>query len=407
MFTLPRFVLLFPVVMFLLPPASPEAALSVVLDSLSGKARVQRAGTTKWKPVKLNEKLFNNDVVRIDPEGYGRLQWPDESVVYLKGGSQILVNIGPPKGAEKLLNYATVFAGSVFFVIKKALPANRKQNIQIYTPTTVISIRGTSFSLDVTPESGVTAVKVINGTVRVSCIAKQASAYVSAPFKTTVKKMTDPITTAPMHDSEIKALKTWVPEKVVDHEITLQLARGRRDQMIISGRMEKKCTITPFINSSKYDGTWDLQHKLAEMLAERLGNVSPHCKVTVSDSAPPAPAEATKKRGQQYVISGTISFFDIVNHAAITVRADEYKERAIARVQIDLTLFDVTGNTELLQTTVRGEFSGKKTNENSMKTIGEMEFSLENREFAKSLLGTALQQALDQAVEKLSKTMFQ
>lgn len=387
--------------------AALNAAPSVVLDSLSGEAEVQRAGMTKWKPVKLNSRLFNNDVVRIAPDGYARLRWPDKCEVYMKGGTQLMVNIGPPTETEKLLNYATVFMGSVFFIIKKSIPLPRKENIQIYTPTTVISIRGTSFSLDVAPETGTTAIKVLCGTVRVSCIAKHVSAFVSAPYKSVVKKLTDPIVSTPMHDDEIDSLRIWIPADVVDREITMHLAEGKRNQMIISGRIDKKCVLTTFKNSSKYTGDWDLQHRLPAMLAERLHNVSSHCKVTVSDTLPQRSDDKGVKRGQQYIISGTVTFFDIVNHAEITVRADEYRERSIARVQIDLTLFDVTGDTEVLRTTVTGEYSGKKSNENSMNTIGKMAFDLENKEFAGSLLGVALSQALEQAVEKLSNAMFQ
>jgi hypothetical protein len=222
-----------------------------------------------------------------------------------------------------------------------------------------------------------------------------------------VKKLTDPILSSPMRDSEIDSLKTWVPPKVIDREISLQLAEGKRNQLIISGRMEKKCTISPFKNTSKYKGSWDLEHRLPAMLAEHLRNMSPHCKVTVADTAPQLQKGTGKKGSQQYIISGTITFFDIVNHAEITVRADEYRERSIARIQIDLTLFDATGNTEMLETTVKGEYSGKQSNKNSMNTIGKMEFNLENEEFAGSLLGTALKQVLEQAVEKLNTTLFQ
>jgi hypothetical protein len=380
---------------------------SVLLDSLSGKAEVQRAGTTKWKPVELNARLLNNDVIRIAPEGFGRLCWPDESVVFLKGGSQILVNIGPPNQTKKNLNYATVFMGSVFFVIRKSIPRPLQENIRIYTPTTVISIRGTSFAVDVVPQTGTTAIKVISGTLRVRCIAKQVSAFVSAPFKSIVEKMTDPITTLPMQDNEIDSLRTWVPGGVIDREIALHLAYGKRNQMIIAGRMEKKCSVIAFKNASKYKGTGDLRHRVPAMFAERLRNASAHLTVEVCDSAPAPENGAARQDNVHYIVAGTITMLDIVNHAKITVRADEYQERAIGRVQIDLVLFDATGNTELLRTTVTGEYSGKKNAENSLATIEKLPFDLEDKQFASSLLGVALAQALDQAVEKISTAMFQ
>ena len=392
--------------LFFITSADADAP-AVVLDSLAGKAQVQRAGTVKWLPLKQKSKLFNNDMVRIAPEGHGKLRWPDNSMVYMKGGAQILVNIGPSDTKERLLNYATVFMGSVFFVIKKTLPRSATQNIQIYTPTSVISIRGTSFAINVEPETGASQIKALCGTIRVSCIANHASAFISAPFKTLVEKLTDPVTSIPMQGAEIKELHSWVPRAVIENEIALHLAQGKRNQMVISGRMDKNCTITTFKNGSKYTGTWDIQHRLPELLAERLKTANPHLTVEISDSLPVRDSSATNGKDISYIISGSVTFLDIIDHAEITVRADEYRERSTGRVQLELSLFDATGNTDLLQTTVTGEHSGKKNNANTIAESEKLPFDPENKAFASSLIGSAVSQALDQAVEKLTKAMFQ
>ena len=128
------------IILFFTAPAYGGGA-AVILDSLSGKAEVQRAGSTQWTPIGTDEKLYNNDIVRIVKGGVGRLRWPDKSVAFMRGGSQILVNLGPPQEKDKLRNYATVFMGTVFFIIRKVLPREPEEDIQIYTPTSVLTIR--------------------------------------------------------------------------------------------------------------------------------------------------------------------------------------------------------------------------------------------------------------------------
>lgn len=384
--------------------ASPPA---VLLDSLSGAAEVRRAGTTQWKKANAEEQLYNNDVIRIAPGGLGKLTWPDNSAAYMRGGSQILVNIGPPSAQKKLLNYATVFIGSVFFVIKKTLPADRREDIQLYTPTTVLTIRGTSFEIGVTPESGTTSVKVVCGTVRVRCIKKNVSSYLNAPFKTVIDKETDPIVSTALLSTDIDSLRQWVPDAVIEAEVAAHLSQGKRDRLIISGRLEEKCVIMPFTINTKQRGEWNLRTALPKLLAERLTSADKQLTMLIADSAAVSADEAAAKAQTRFVIMGTVTFLDIVNHAEITVRADEYRERSIGRITFDLVLYDAKEKIDRSQTTVMGESTGKKNTENSWAAIGAMPFDLNNEQFAHSLIGTALDQALDAAQEKLLKALYE
>jgi len=40
----------------------------VIIDSLKGKAEVQRAGQQKWALIGKDAKLFNNDILRVHNE---------------------------------------------------------------------------------------------------------------------------------------------------------------------------------------------------------------------------------------------------------------------------------------------------------------------------------------------------
>lgn len=384
-----------------------SAENTAMLDSLSGTAEVQRAGSSKWKPFEVKGKLYNNDVLRINKGGHGRVSWPDKSEAYIHGGSQILINIGPSESKNKLLSYATVFMGSAFFVIQKVLPKSKKESIQIYTPTAVISIRGTSLSIEVAPESGTSTIKVVSGTVRVSCIKNNSSAFLSAPFKTAVEKITAPIKSVAMLTADFDTLKTWVPPNVIDHQMAQHLAETKHNQTVISGRLDAKCIIMPFVNNSTYDGPWDVSNVLPKILMARLKKEHHRIKISVADSMTTDAAAVSEATGSRFVISAAINMLDIINTAAITVRADEYHERSIAKVKITFTIYDNEGKVETVPIEVSGERTGRKNVKNSWKTIDKYPLDCDNAEFRGSIVGAALEQAMEQAVEKLTNLLYE
>jgi hypothetical protein len=377
---------------------------AVLLDSLFGTAEVQRAGTVAWVSINRDEKLCNNDVLHINKDSFGRIRWPDNSEAFIHGGAKLLINIGSQARDSSILSYATVFIGSLFFVIKRALPEKVGEDIRIYTPTVVISIRGTAFAVQVEEKTGTSVIKIISGTVRVGCIAKNTSMFLSAPFKTVIAKFTSPIVSNTLLSTDIDSLKTWVPAQVIDFEIARQLSKSRRDRLILSGAMYEKCRIDPFTNTSTYAGSWDIGHAVPPLLAQRLHMATNRLEVLVAGKDTTAEG---RKEPVRFRITGSMTFIDIVNYAEITVRADEYRERSIGRVTLQLELHDAKSGNEPHVITVSGERSGKKNNENSWNTIAQYPFDLQNEQFASSIIGSALEQALDAAVEKCIIKMYE
>lgn len=374
---------------------------AAVLDSLTGTAEVQRAGSNTWISINRYENLYNNDVIRISKEGFAVVRWPDNSEGFAHGGSQILVNIAANSENNRILSYATVFVGSVFFVIKKMLPKKFEEDIQIYTPTTVISIRGTSFFVGVEAKTGLSAVKVVSGTVRVRCIEKNASAFISAPFKTVVAKKTATIQSSALLTADIDSLKSWIPHRVIELEVSRQLSRSKHERMVLSGILEESCHIAPFVNESGYTGNWDITGQLPRLIAEKIHTATNRLDVHFAgDSGTPAKAD-------RFTITGTINFFDILNHAAITVSADNYVERAIGRVTLTLNLKDSRDTSETYSVTVTGERSGKKNSESSWATISGYPLDFTNEAFSASIIGSALEQALDAGAEKMIAKIYE
>ena len=47
------------------------------IDSLVGKAEIQKSGRQQWSPVALGAKLHGSDVVRALDNSFLRISWPD------------------------------------------------------------------------------------------------------------------------------------------------------------------------------------------------------------------------------------------------------------------------------------------------------------------------------------------
>jgi hypothetical protein len=376
-----------------------------VIDSLVGKAEIQRAGTQTWEKTLKTDKVYNNDFIRASAKAFVRLSWADGSTSFIHENSQIMLTFYESGESNIISRHITVFYGAVFFVLKEILPKTltKSYDVKIFTPTAVVSLRGTSLSVEVDDKSGASAIRVLNGAVMVRNILKNASTFLSAGFKTTVEMKTDPIIPKPILDEDITALKTWVPVPVVDHEMTVQRTRAGRDHDLIVGDLKEKIIITPFINSSKYDGSWKIQTDIAQMLADQLS--SAHCVIEIADSATQDPIILGEKAKARFVVIGEITDFDIVQHAEIAATADEYREYYLARVRIAIQMVSVGDRKVVFDNVFSGDMRGSNVKSNSWQKIGKMSFNIKDPQFSKSILGSALTQVLEQSSEKLVKQM--
>ena len=91
----------------------------VVIDSLNGKAEVQRAGQQKWVLVRKNTKLYNNDIIRVLERSLARIKWQNGSIIYVNSQSQILINLYRDSVNNKISQLCDCFFWSSFFHCKK------------------------------------------------------------------------------------------------------------------------------------------------------------------------------------------------------------------------------------------------------------------------------------------------
>jgi hypothetical protein len=316
--------------------------------------------------------------------------------------SQIMLAFYESSVTSIISRHITVMYGAVFFVIREILPKSliKQYDTKIFTPTSVVSLRGTSFLIEVDNSSGSSTVKVINGTVLVRNILRNSSLFVSAGFKSTIEMAKDPSGPNALLDKEIDSIKEWVPVPVIEQEMAMQLAKASRDHDVIAGNLKDKILILPFANSSKYTGPWKIQAGFAKMLSEQLQHG--HVTVEIADSTGHDPLAQGARSAARLVIVGEVQDFDIVQHAEITATADEYREYYVANVRISIQMINVADKRVVFENLYSADKRGANAKDNSWQRISKMAFSLGDQQFVKSILGIAVSQVIEQASEKLN-----
>jgi hypothetical protein len=381
------------------------AKASVCVDSLSGVVELQRAGNVKWEYASKGSKLFHNDLVRIPDTGIAVLKWPDGTRSFLHKKSQILVTLVEKKNSSDIVTNVTVMFGTAFFIVKKLLPKDRTEEMKIYTPTAVLSIRGTSFLVDVDTIEKNTKVKMVNGLLMVKNISKNVSVLLGTPFQTEVTKDQNPLSPQAVLKSDFDSMKLWIPAMVIEEEIAKQIENTTQNKIELSGDYQDRCLVAQFTNSSKYSGTWDIGQEFTRQLSSQLRRTLSKTVVMLVDTIVENPLETAKSINARFCITGTIDKFDLVKNAAISTKGDEYRETVNAYVTITIKMHDLAQNKVILSNSFTSEMQGKNTAENSWDTFHKKSFNLSDTSFTKSIIGYVSVNSLGDAVKAVSKEM--
>jgi hypothetical protein len=373
------------------------------IDSLEGRAEIQKAGQQRWLAVAAGAKLHSSDVVRALNKSFIRISWPDGNNSFVHANSQIILNFFESNDPDVISTHITVLYGALFFVIKEILPKAiiKTYDTKVYTPTAVVSVRGTGFGVDVEGKSGATTVKVLNGTLLVRNILMDASTFLSAGFKSTVEMKTDPVVPKTLLDKDIADLKAWVPPPVIEKELSTQIVRAQREHRILTDDFKDKLAIVPFVNKSKYKGQWDVGRSFAHQLADQIEQSNKNVAVSDDDTSVTDPLKLGQALNARFVIVGEVTEFDIVQRAEISAAADEYKEFYIAKTTLRVQLISVADKKMLFDNTFTGETRGKNQKENSWQSIGKLGLVFKDSPFSRSILGASSQQVFDQAAESI------
>jgi hypothetical protein len=140
----------------ILPPA-PEAAAKVI--SITGSVSVLR-DSQPWA-LSMGDSVQVRQVIVSGPDGHAMFQVSDGSTFEVFPNSYVTFRKNPPNWRDLI----DVMVGRVKIHIQKW--GNQPNPNRIYTPTAVISVRGTTFDVDVNEEDESTQVSVEEGQVAV------------------------------------------------------------------------------------------------------------------------------------------------------------------------------------------------------------------------------------------------
>lgn len=378
---------------------------TVTIDSLSGITEIQRAGTINWENLTKETKLFNNDMVRISEKGIVVLQWPGGTQTYVHKKTQILINLVKSKSEKSILSNATVMFGTALFIVKKILPKDDSEEMRIYTPTAVLSIRGTSFLVDVDSIRKSTTVKMLNGIISVKNVAKNISIVLGTPYQTIIQQNNYPSAPIAVLQEDLDSLKSWIPESVIKREIINQINDSKQDRINLTGDYQEKCLITQFTNSSSYSGPWPIEKEITRQFANILRNKLSSIVVMISDSSHKEPNQIGKNLNARFYISGNINSFELNKHAEISIHGDEYRESIIAKACISITVTDFSNNKELVRKSFCAEITGKNIQNNNWNILQKDGFNLDNTAFKNTIIGKAVMNSLLQSVTSAANSI--
>ncbi len=134
-------------------------AIESVAYPLKVKGNVELTRNLESSALKLGDELFNRDEIETKAESYAAIQFEDESSI-VKLFPNTILNIRTEKEGEKYNKKSLLKMGELWAKVEKGTG-----KFEIETPTTVASVKGTNFMLNVA-EDGTTELFTFEGEVQ-------------------------------------------------------------------------------------------------------------------------------------------------------------------------------------------------------------------------------------------------
>lgn len=122
------------------------------LSFFSGEVKIKEKGEISWQPAKLNMSIKAGDEIKTGPDSKAEIRIGND-LIKIDGNTHFVV----AELAKK--NLFEVALGKAWFRVKKI----RGKEIEVRTPTAVVGVRGTIFSVEV--RDGITLLDVLKGMV--------------------------------------------------------------------------------------------------------------------------------------------------------------------------------------------------------------------------------------------------
>lgn len=183
-----------------------------VLKNIHGQVLVQKQSTTIWISAKNNMPLYAKDTVMTKKDGEALIVFNKGHTVKIRSFTTIQLKAPrPPTKKEpqdaKPVSDIMSTGGRIFAKIKKSVDDDAK--FEISTPTAIVGVRGTKFSVHV-KDGGDTVCSVSEGSVEMQNDAESVLIHEAEQVFVSHETGDIPDMPSPMSDEE---KKEWEPEK--------------------------------------------------------------------------------------------------------------------------------------------------------------------------------------------------
>lgn len=303
-----------------------------VVTVTQGRAEIRKAGQAAWALAGSKTKIGNNDMLRTGANSRAQVSYDDGSEILLAPNSQILFNDAGSVGNRQMAaRYATAFFGAIFFVVREAMPKARLH--RIYTPTAVLTIRGTRFGVTVDPNTGSTLVEVTSGTVMAKNILLPLEYYVESGQSTQILLNQAPLAPSPVSTRRMDEIRVWVGDKRMRPVKEKARAQGPE------AGQPPDILVLPLGDFSGFHGPWNLSTDLTALVAGALATATGR-NVAVAREKGLELDEIARLHNARRVVTGDIDVFDVSRQVRMGADADRLSESCRARIGLTLLVLD-------------------------------------------------------------------
>ncbi|KMQ52527.1 hypothetical protein CHISP_0794 [Chitinispirillum alkaliphilum] len=370
------------------------------IDKITGIAEIRRSGETGWEYIDPTTNFYNNDQLRTLRNSILHFSWPNNDTAFINQNSRLIFSSF--SGSKTSL---TLLSGEAFFTNQRN--DNSTENMIIYTDNLKIYLNG---SLLLRIYDNQSTLKLVTGTTRIRDMRRNRSYFLRAPEILTFKNDGDGLTRTFVTE-DMEYIKSWVPERTVQRIKQDYLHQAKRDHLILAGRFDNKVLVTPLLNNSDYSGSWDLTTEITTLFKGNLENNLDH--LTFETHTHPKDNKNSEEliylarnSRSRYIVIGSIESFDLMPFAEISAEADMYREYVIARVHLNIGLFDASVERITFESSFSGEVSSSDVANTTWETMEEIPFDLNHHGFLTSLIAQALKKCLENVNEKIAGLLY-
>lgn len=161
----------------------PKVLPSYEIQNFMGKVEVYSTERKAWNEASRGQAISVMDKIRTGPGSEVDLRIPDQIRIRIKENSE--AEIRKPHLLDRALRHRLhLLRGSLLGSTEKDFEG---QKLEVSTPTLVAAVRGTTFQIEANPETNESAVRVLQGSVKVRGVKSHKSVIVRTLEKTEVK----------------------------------------------------------------------------------------------------------------------------------------------------------------------------------------------------------------------------